>query len=251
MEESVQPVRLLPETLKAFLDYAQRAEDSMAQTLQSDMFLWSQADPKRSRRLGRGDVIAELWNGAAPLRVQAGLIHDWIGAVSIPDATLADTLARIQDYDHHKDFYRPEVVDSRLLSRHGNDFRIYLRILKKKVLTVVLDTDHDVTYQQVSASRWACASHTTRTAEVDDPGTSRERIHPPDTGYGFLWRLNSYWRFEESPAGVIAECRAISLTRDIPAALKWIIQPIVRSLPKDTLIHTLKCTRDAVKASQK
>jgi hypothetical protein len=81
---------------------------------------------------------------------------------------------------------------------------------------------------------------------VDDAGKPNEKIQPPDAGYGFLWRLNTYWRFEERDGGVYAECRAISLTRDIPSVLKWIIEPMVRSLPKDTLMHTLKATRDAV-----
>jgi hypothetical protein len=81
---------------------------------------------------------------------------------------------------------------------------------------------------------------------VDDAGKPNEKVQPPDAGYGFLWRLDTYWRFEERDAGVYAECRAISLTRDIPTGLGWIIEPIVRSLPKETLIHTLKATRDAV-----
>ena len=122
-------------------------------------------------------------------------------------------------------------------------------MLKKKIITVVLDTDHDVHYFHVSGAggaRWGCRSYTTRTAEVDDAGKPNEKVQPPDTGYGFLWRLNTYWRFEERDGGAYAECRAISLTRDIPAVLKWIIEPMVRSLPKDTLIHTLKATRDAV-----
>jgi hypothetical protein len=81
---------------------------------------------------------------------------------------------------------------------------------------------------------------------VEDAGKANEKVEPPDCGYGFLWRLDTYWRFEERDGGVYAECRAISLTRDIPMGLGWIIEPIVRSLPKETLVHTLKATRDAV-----
>jgi hypothetical protein len=174
------------------------------------------------------------------------LIHDWIGAAFLPGATAAGTLETIQDYDNHKNMYRPEVIDSRLISRRGDNFRIHLRVLKKKIITVVLDTDHDVHYFQVDATRWGCRSYTTRTAEVEDAGKPSEKIQPPDAGYGFLWRLNSYWRFEERDGGVYAECRAISLTRDIPAGLGWIVKPIVSTLPKETLIHTLESTRRAV-----
>ena len=247
MAEDVEPVQLKPETLQAFEDYIRDAEDAMEQTLGGPAFLWCDGDPKRAKSVQQGKVAAELWKGKSPAKAPFGLIHDWIGAVWIPGTTAAATLACIQDYDRHKVMYRPEVIDSKLIARQGDDFQIYLRVLKKKIITVVLDTDHAVHYFQVDGTRWGCRSRTTRTAEVDNAGKPNEKVQPADAGYGFLWRLNSYWRFEEREGCVLAECRAISLTRDIPAALKWIIEPIVRSLPKDTLVNTLKATRDAVR----
>src|SRR5208283_4923567 len=93
--------------------------------------------------------------------------------------------------------------------------------------------------------------YTTRIAEVEDAGTEKESVLEPDTGYGFLWRLYSYWKFDEKKGGegVYIECRAISLTRDIPVGLGWIIEPIVRKLPQESLIHTLECTRKALGAA--
>ena len=246
MGEDVQPVQLKSETLQAFEAYIRDAEAAMEQTLRGDGFLWSEGEPKRAKQVRQGKVVADLWQGKSPAKIPAGLIHDWIGAVFIPGANVARVLARIQDYDNYKNLYRPEVMDSKLIARRGDDFQIYLRVLKKKIVTVVLDTDHDVHYFHVDGARWGCRSYTTRTAEVDDAGKPKEKVYPPDTGYGFLWRLYSYWRFEERDGGVCAECRAISLTRDIPTVLKWIVEPMVRSLPKDTLMHTLKATRDAV-----
>lgn len=246
MAEEVQPVQLKPETLQAFETYIREAEAAMEQTLEGPLFLWSDREAKRAKQVRQGKIVAELWRGKGADRVPAGLIHDWIGAVYMPGATVARTLASIQDYDNHKKVYWPQVIDSKLISRHGDDFQIYLRVLKKKIITVVLDTDHDVHYFHAGGARWGCRSYTTRTAEVSDAGKADEKVQAPDAGYGFLWRLNSYWRFEEREGGVFAECRAISLTRDIPSALKWIIEPMVRSLPKDTLMHTLKATREAV-----
>lgn len=246
MAEDVQPVQLKPETLQAFEAYIRDAEAAMEQTLRGPAFLWSDGDPKRAKQVRQGKIVAELWRGKSSVQVPSGLIHDWIGAMFLPGATVAGILARIQDYDHYPKMYRPEVMASKLIARRGDDFQIYLRVLKKKIITVVLDTDHDVHYFRVDGARWGCRSYTTRTAEVDDAGKPNEKVKPPDTGYGFLWRLYSYWRFEERDGGAYAECRAISLTRDIPTVLKWIIEPMVRSLPKDTLIHTLKSTRDAV-----
>ncbi len=250
MTKEVPPVQLQPETLQAFAAYVGDAEDTMAQTLSGAEFLWSGCDEKRAKRVRQGKIVAELWQGKGPGKLPSGLVHDWIAAAFLPGASIAGTLAVIQDYDHHQNIYRPEVVASKLISRNGNDFEIYLRVLKKKVLTVVLDTDHSVHYFQAGPTRWGCRSFTTRTAEVDGAGTPQEKVHPPDTGYGFLWRLNTYWRFEERDGGTHAECRAISLTRDIPTGLGWIIEPIVRSLPKETLVHTLKATRDAVRPAR-
>jgi hypothetical protein len=179
------------------------------------------------------------------------LIHDWIAAVLIPDSTIKKIFAVIQEYDNHKNIYKPEVIDSKLISRDGNDFQIYLRLLKKKVITVVLDTDHEVHYRRVDRARWVCRSHTTRIAEVEHAGSRNEQVLKPDTGYGFLWRLYSYWRFEESDAGVVVECRAISLTRDVPFGLGWVIEPIIQKLPKESLINTLEATRHALLARTK
>jgi hypothetical protein len=152
----------------------------------------------------------------------------------------------IQDYDNHKNIYKPEVIDSRLIRHRGNNFKIYLRLLKKKILTVVLDTEHDVHYSSLDSRRWCCRSATTRISEVEDAGKPNETVLPPDTGYGFLWRLNSYWRFHQREGAVFVECRAISLTRDVPTGLGWVIDPIIRKLPRESLVNTLESTRRAL-----
>jgi hypothetical protein len=246
--QTATPVQLQPQTRESFSAYIRDAEAGMEQTLSSQSFLWSDTSSERARRVRGGQVLAQFWSGHGPLKVPSGLIHDWVGAVFIPGTTIEQTLALVQDYDNHKNIYKPEVIASRLVSRHGNDFRIYLRLLKKKIMTVVLDTEHDVHYRSVDRRRWLCRSYTTRIAEVEDAGSPKERVLPPDTGYGFLWRLYSYWRFQEGEAGVNVECRAISLTRDVPLGLGWMIEPIIQKLPKESLVHTLEATRQALHA---
>jgi len=206
-------------------------------------FLWSDSNPERAQQVRSGKVLAQFWSGRGPVKVPHGLIHDWIAAAFIPDTNLKNTLALMQDYDNHKNIYKPEVIDSKLISRHGNDFRIYMRLLKKKIITVVLDTEHRVHYRPLGRRRWLCRSYTTRVAEVENAGGNQERVLPPDTGYGFLWRLDSYWRLQERDGGVVVECRAISLTRDVPFGLGWTIEPIIQKLPKESLIKTLEATR--------
>jgi hypothetical protein len=247
MTQPAKPVQLNPRTLEAFESYIREAEKEMQETLHpTALFLWSQQVPECAQNVGRGQIVAQFWSGRGPVKVPSGLIHDWIAAAFIPDSTIHEIFAVIQDYDNHKNIYKPEVIDSKLIRREGNDFQIYLRLLKKKMITVVLDTDHEVHYRPVDRTRWVFRSYTTRIAEVENPGSQNERIMQPDAGHGFLWRLYSYWRFEERDAGVVVECRAISLTRDVPFGLGWAIEPIIQKLPKESLINTLEATRQAL-----
>jgi hypothetical protein len=252
MTQNANPTQLKPQTLAAFEAFIREAEAEMKQNLLgSGSFLWSDASSERAQQIHTGQVVAQFWSGQGPVKVPNGLIHDWIGAAFLPATNLKQTLALIQDYDNHKNIYKPEVIDSKLVSHHHNDFRIYLRLLKKKIMTVVLDTDHDVQYRSLDPKRWTCHSYTTRIAEVEDAGTPKEKVLPSDTGYGFLWRLYSYWRFQERDDGVYLECRAISLTRNVPLGLGWIIEPIIQKLPKESLIKTLESTRVALHAEAK
>jgi hypothetical protein len=98
----------------------------------------------------------------------------------------------------------------------------------------------------VDTKRWYSRSYSTRIQEVDDPGTPEERLLPAGDDHGFLWRLYSYWRFEERDGGVYLECQALSLTRDVPTGLGWLIEPIIRQLPRESLANTLRSTREAI-----
>jgi hypothetical protein len=252
MAQSAKLTQLKPQTLAAFEAFIHEAEEEMKQTqLGSGSFLWSDASSGRTQQIHKGQIVAQFWSGQGPVKVPNGLIHDWIGAAFIPGTSVEHTLALVQDYDNHKNIYVPEVIASKLISHRGNDFQIYLRLLKKKIITVVLDTDHEVQYQCLNRSRWTCRSHTTRIAEVQEAGSLKEKVLPPDTGYGFLWRLYSYWRFQERDAGVYLECRAISLTRDVPSGLGWAINPIINKLPKESLTNTLVATRQALQVRAK
>jgi len=250
MAETAKPVQLGRQTIEAFDAHIHRAEAEMEPALRgSGRFLWSESKPELAREVAQGGVVAQFWSGKGPVKAPNALIHDWVAAAFIPHSTIQEILALIQDYDNHKNIYKPEVIESRLLSREANDFHIYLRLLKKKIITVVLDTDHDVHYELVGEKRWACRSYTTRIAQVENAGKLEERVLPADTGHGFLWRLYSYWRFEERDGGSVIECRAISLTRDVPVGLGWAIEPIIKKLPRESLVHTLEATREALEST--
>ena len=239
-------VDLKPETVRAFDRYILDTEARLDLRLRPDArFLWVDEDPGRLAQVRQGQVAIGNRNSQDTLAVPGGLIHDWIGAVFIPGVTLAKTLALIQDYDRNQDNYKPEVLASRLVSRNGNEFKVYLRLMKKKVITVILDTDYDVRYFPLDSRRCHSRAYSTRISEVQNAGKPDERVLPPGRDNGFLWRLYSYWRFQERDGGVYVECEAISLTRTIPSGLGWLIQPIITSLPRESLANTLRETRAA------
>ncbi len=250
MANPVKPTDLKRETVDAYTAYIAEADAAANSALMGETpFLWSDAHLERARQFSEGRTVVETGPGKQPVKVKDGLLHDWVGAIRVPGATVGNVLALVQDYDNHKNIYRPEVMDSKLLSRAGDDFQIYLRLLKKKVVTVVLDTWHAVHYGSIDPKRWFCRSYTTRISEIEDVGQAKEMARLPDTGYGFLWRLYSYWRFEERDDALYIECRAISLTRDIPAALAWIISPMVKKLPMESLAATLEATARALSSN--
>jgi hypothetical protein len=243
-------VELQPETLLAFDNYIHTAEARLDKQAASAGFLWADGVKDGKRNLQHGDVLAEPWVGEGDIGISGGLIHDWVGAVFIPGATLDAVIRMVQDYDRAKLSYKPEVMDSKLLARNGDDFTVYMRLLKQKVLTVVLDSQHDVHYTRIGDTRCYSRSRSTRLAEVQNPGGRDERELSPGKDHGFLWRLNSYWRFEQQDGGVYVECEAVSLSRSVPVGLGWLINPIIRTLPRDSLSNTLRCTREAFKASR-
>src|SRR5437773_2632011 len=155
---------LKPKTVEAFDRYMQQ---TAARLNAARTFLWADESPERARRVRQGEIVVQPFTAQPDIAVSGGLIHDWVGSAFIPGATLEKTLAMAQDYNRHKDIYKPEVIESRLLSRNGNEFHIFMRLLKKKVITVVLNTEHDVKYSPVDRTRWRSFSRTTKIAEVD------------------------------------------------------------------------------------
>jgi hypothetical protein len=201
-------------------------------------------------RLRRGEVLIEK-HGDTPTEIFGGLIHDWIGIVLIPKATIPQVLSLIQDYDHSVRYYAPEVQQSRLISHKGDDFQVFMRLKKRKVVTVVLDTEYAIHYARLDASHQYSLSPSTRVSEITDPGTPKEHALPQSHDHGFMWRLNLYWAFEQIDDSVLMECEAISLTRDIPTGLGWMIGPFVNSVPRESLQFTLEATRKALTANER
>jgi hypothetical protein len=253
LSRTVSAAELTPAMVAAFDHYVQLTEQRMATELPGT-FLRIDSLPADRREAGysrvrAGEVIIEplqtLENGS-PIPVPSGMIHHWCGVAFVKGATLQKTLALLQDYDHQDKYYAPDVQRSRLLLRKGDDFRIFLRLRKHKVVTVLLNTEYDVKYTTLDPSRSTSRALSTRIAEVVDADKPDGAEKPVGNDSGYLWRLYSYWHFYERDGGIYIQLEAISLTRGIPAGLGWLIRPFVTSIPQESLTFTLTRTRDAL-----
>jgi hypothetical protein len=244
-------VSLKPGLGQKFDAYVRGADARIDREVRSSTYLWAAESPERWARVRRGEAVVEPAEGKGDFHVGDGIIHDWTGALFVPGVTLDRVVSFIENYGIHKNFYRPEVIESRVVSRTGNDLRVYYRIRKRVIVTVVMNTEHAAYFYPLSKTRLYSRSYTTRIAEVKDAGKPTEYELQPGKDHGFLWRLNTYWRLEEKDGGVYMECQTISLTREVAWGLGWLINPIIRSLPGESLLHILNATKEGVLTSGK
>jgi hypothetical protein len=241
-------------TLHGYHDYVSKVEARNRRGLNTGAFLWIDElpEPERTRayqnlkqggvelrRLGKDD-------GEGAAKIPGGMIHDWEGMVFIPGVKLDQVLGVLQDYNKHSQYYSPDVESAKIESREGDRFRVHMRFRRKKIVTVVLNTEQDVTYFRDSATREHSRSSAIRIREVENPGTKEEKEKSLGEENGFLWQMETWWRMEERDGGVYVQNEAVTLTRDIPAGLGWLIGPFVTSIPKETLEFTMNATREAV-----
>ncbi len=176
--------------------------------------------------------------------IQEGLLHDWSAAVLIPGVSVEQVVNIVTSYDTHATTYAPSVIRSQILERDGHKYRVAMRMLAKNVLTAVLETEHQAEFAPIDDLRWWGRSRSISIREVDRPGHPEESLRPPGNDNGYLWRLRVYWRFEQTETGVIAEHRAISLTRSLPKALLWMLRPVLIALPRRSLSEMMRTTRE-------
>lgn len=254
---AAQAADLKASTIAAFARYERVAEADMQRDLASpDRFLRTLPADAAARRsvmdqLLRGEVVVErltALDAGRRIEIPDGLGHHWIGAVFVPAVALDAAVTMMQAYDRHAEYFRPNVVRSQTLEQDGDRLRVFLRFFFKKVISVTVNTESVAQFTRHAPDRVSSAIRSTRITEVADPDTPREHERPVGHDGGFLWRLNSYWRFLERDGGTYIECESLTLTRGIPAGLGWLIGPFVTSIPKDTVAMTLAATRKTLLA---
>ena len=227
-------VKLAPETAAAFDRYVAQAEGRIDNA------------EARNPKLRGGELSIESAGAAGDTKVPGGMIQDWIGTMFVRGATLDEARAVLQDYAGYKTYYAPQAIESKLLAKRADEYDVFLRLYEKHILSVVLNTTYHVRYSMPDAQRMTVTSYSTRIAEVKDPGKSYDDELPVGNDSGFLWRLNTYWRFQSADSGVYARCEAISLSRDVPFGLGWMLKGFLEGFPKESMMNTLRGTRDAM-----
>jgi len=235
-------------TIQAFDRYVRLTEAR----LNGNVFLWIDGLPETRRREALDAVRRrelsierlETKDNGREIDAPGGMIHHWVGTAFVPGATIDQALSVLQNYNEHHRIYAPTVAASKLQSREGDRFTFFLRFVMKKVITVVVNSDHEAVFRKPAADRAEGWIHSTRIAEVENPGTPTEREKPVGNDGGYLWRLNTYWRLLARDGGLYIHCESVSLSRGIPTGFGWIVGPFVTSIPRESLTFTLETTRN-------
>lgn len=240
---------LQPETIAAWNRYVEATERRIAAELEQQQphrflvqdFRDDAAEARREVLAGRVriDRLETRDADGERIRVPKGAIHHWLGSALIPGVTLEEVLHALI-HAVEPEALQDDVIESRVLARPGEDrLEVFLKLRRKQMVTVHYNTEHAVAYTRHRAGAASSRSASTRIAELDDAGTAREREKPIGRDLGFLWRLNSYWRYRQVDGGVIVECESLSLSRGIPRPLRWMASPLINRAARDILSRTL------------
>jgi archaetidylinositol phosphate synthase len=247
---NVSAATLQPETVQAWNAYVGATQARIDRELTSPRgFLVSDFSPEgndvRARvRLGEV-VIAEMrtnTSGGKTIAVPDGLISHWRGSVFLPGVSLSTLLQRLQ-HPSERGPHQQDVLALRVLARTPDELKLAIRMTRTKVVTVTYDTEHVIDYRGHGAARASSRSVATKIAELDGAGTAAEREKQPGEDRGFMWRLNSYWRYEQVDGGVIVELESLTLSRTVPLGLTPVVQPIINRIARESIDRTLENIR--------
>jgi hypothetical protein len=231
---------------------SQRAFDTYIRSVELRLDLQHQSDdtflaPSDMATLQRGERIIEQLSSPESAEVSGSLLHHWRGTAFAPGATAEDFERLMQDFPDYSQHFSPEVLRARLTGRQSDRMQASMRVRQQHVITVVLDTDYDISYGRLDSRHRYSTSRSTRIAEIQSPGTAAERALPEKEEHGYLWRMNTYWSYQEKDGGLYMQIESVTLTRDIPHGLGWLVGPYVERVPRESLEFTLRSVCDALR----
>ena len=236
-----------PAAAQAFNAYSKTVESRLAQQHQSANGFLATSGPNAPTRLRNGEQIIEQLTPATSTNISGALLHHWRGTAFAPGATAADFERLMRDFNSYPQHFGPEVMQARVTAQAGDHIQAWMRVRQRHVITVVMDTTYDINFGQLDIQHGYSISRSTHIEEIDSPGTSNEHALTPNEEHGFLWRLNTYWSYEERDGGLYIQIEAVSLTRSIPAGLGWMIRPYIESIPRESLEFTLHSACNAIR----
>jgi hypothetical protein len=202
------------------------------------------ADRKRARaELRDGSVVIRNMKGEDGVELPSGTLHHWRGAVFVPGATVDEILQAVADPTGARAHRQEDVIETRVLSRSPNAMRVFLKLQRRVIVSVAYNTEHDVVYRTHGSGRASSRSVATRIAEVANLGGPDEHERPLGVDRGFLWGLNSYWRYEAVQGGVVVELESLTLSRHVPWGVGAVVRPLVDQVARESLTRTLVALR--------
>jgi len=233
------------ETLRAWDEYIQIVNLSVARSAAgSSQFLWTDESPDMTRRLQQNEVVVTNHD---PEEIPHGMIHDWVGAVVVPNVTLDQALSVVEDYDRYNEFYQPLVRKCTTLARDGDRVRLNLVATQKAFsVTAVVKTEEQVQVVRLGPKKAYITSSAVQIQEIADYGRPTEHPFSESLRPGYVWREVTVQRLEERDGGVYIELETIVLSRGMPHGFRWLIKPLVDELPRKLMLETLNDTRTAV-----
>jgi hypothetical protein len=237
-----------PSAVSAFDSYVGTIESRLDRQHRSrDTFLALVASaPESDVRLHHGARIVERLSPATGADLPGALLHHWRGTAFAPGAKAVGFERLMRNFDAYPQHFYPQVLRASVLTQQADRLQAVMRVRQQHVITVVMDTTYDITFGRLDAQHGYSVSRSTRISEIDSPGTGAERSLNSKEALGFLWRLNTYWSYEERDGGLYLQIESISLTRSIPRGLGWAVRPYVESVPRESLEFTLRSACNAL-----
>ncbi len=238
-----------PAAVSAFNAYINAVESRLAEQHRSQKtFLTPLAPaPETETRLRRGELIIDKLTPSPVPNLPGAMLHHWRGTAFVAGATAADFLRVTRDFNAYPKYFAPQILQAKVIAQHGDRLQASMRVRQHHIITVVYDISSDIAYGRLDLQHQYSIAHSTNIAEIDAPGTAKEHALSSSEEHGYLWRLDTYWSFEQRDGGLYMQIESVSLSRSIPPALAWVIGPFVESVPRESLEFTLRSTCTALR----
>jgi len=258
-----------PAVLRAYEAYVTAAEAAMPARFDAGELSWAPAASAKADalKLGSGGYVRQsLGDKSFNRRIadRNGAVLHWIGAIRIPETTIAELKSVLADIENYSLFYRPLIFESRVNRlRAGPTGRDEVTLGLTSVFRFAsffpqhyafqaqgnLDAD-DSSESDAPILRVHLRAAGIRESDSGVPG--RNDLLPQYQDHGIMWHLNAYWRARKLGPDVYMEFETITLARSVQAfACKIGIVPIPKSviasamdsLPADSVTVILEGTK--------